>query len=214
MRATSRGRAVIVSPCRANRIDDREQEPVQRPRAEPGEEPVLVPFDAAGAFAPSSGQVAGGEGDPEEDEDDLGDVPHRHIQGCRVEAEPAGEQLEVEVAEHGVGDDLKDRVEGDEHGGGFAVATGEVVPDEHHGDAAGQADDDEAGAIGRQVGEHQPGESEHERRADHPVEHQRCSHEGAVGGDLRRSGSSAPWRAPGTSSPAGRWRSGARPIRS
>ncbi len=72
----------------------------------------------------------------------------------------------------------------DENGGGFAVAASEVVPDEHHGDAAGEADDDQTGAVLGQVGEEQPGESEHEGGPDHPVEDEGGAHELAVGGDL------------------------------
>ena len=37
---------------------------------------------------------------PEEDEDVEGDLPHRDIQALSVEAQPAGEDREVEPAEH------------------------------------------------------------------------------------------------------------------
>ena len=107
----------------------------------------FVPFDAVAGFAPSAGEVAGGERDAEEDENDLGDLPHRHVESGGVEPEPSREQFEVEVAEDGVGEDLEDRVERDEDCGGFAVAAGKVVPDQHHRDTAGEADDDQTGSI-------------------------------------------------------------------
>ena len=70
---------------------------------------------------------------------------------CLRQAEPAGQHRQVEPAEGPERDDLEDRVEGHEHRRGLAVAAGEVVPDDHHGDAAGQADDDQPGAVLGQV---------------------------------------------------------------
>ena len=58
---------------------------------------------------------------------------------------------------------------------------GEVVPDEDHGDAAGEADDDQAGAQLGEVGEEHPGEGEHQQRADHPVQDERDAQGAAVG---------------------------------
>ena len=95
----------------------------------------------------------------------------------------SGQHREVEPAEGGEREDLEDRVERDQDGGGLRVAAGQVVPDQHHRDAPGQPDDDQPGAVGRQVRQHQPGEGEHQRRADHPVEHQAGDQQPAVGGD-------------------------------
>ena len=75
------------------------------------------------------------------------------MEALRVEAEPARQHGQVEVAEQRVGDDLEERVEDDENRRALAVAAGDVVPDQHHGDAARQPDDDDAGAIGGLVGE-------------------------------------------------------------
>ena len=69
------------------------------------------------------------------------------------EAEPAGQHLQVEPAERGEGDDLEHRVDRDQHGGRLPVAAGQVVPDQHHRDAPGQPDDDQAGAVRGLVGE-------------------------------------------------------------
>ena len=99
------------------------------------------------------------------------------------QAEPAGQHREVEPAEHGEHDDLEDRVERDQNGGGLAVTAGEVVPDDDHRDAAGQADDDQPGAVLGQVGQQQPGQREHQRRTEHPVQDQRLRQQLAVAGD-------------------------------
>jgi len=86
--------------------------------------------------------------------------------------------------QQGEGDDLEDGVERDEDRGGLPVPAGEVVPDEDHRDAAGQADDDEAGAVLRQVGQQQPREGEHERGSEDPVEQDRHREQGPVAGDV------------------------------
>ena len=75
-----------------------------------------------------------------------------HRDPYTAQAVPAGQQLQVEVAEGGVGEDLEDGVEGDEDGGHLPVAAREIVPDQHDGDAAGQPDEDDPGAVGGLVG--------------------------------------------------------------
>ena len=52
----------------------------------------------------------------------------------------------------------------------FPSAEGKVVPDEDHVDAAGQPDDDQAGAELGEIGEEQPGQGERQGRPDHPTE--------------------------------------------
>lgn len=108
----------------------------------------LVPLPPLRPLAQGAGGEPGDEGHAEEDEHGLSHPPDRQAQADGGQAEPAGQHLEVEVAEEGEGDDLEQRVDGHEDRGGFPVAAGEVVPDEDHGDAAGQADDDEPGPIG------------------------------------------------------------------
>jgi hypothetical protein len=70
-----------------------------------------------------------------------------------AQAEPAGQQAQVEPAEQAERQHLEDRVQGHEHGGGLTVAAGQVVPDDDHGDAAGQPDDDQPSAVCGQVGQ-------------------------------------------------------------
>jgi len=63
------------------------------------------------------------------------------------------ETQQVEVTEQGEGQDLEDRIERHQDGGRLPVPAGEVVPDKDHGDAAGQAHEDEAGAVSGLVGQ-------------------------------------------------------------
>ena len=102
------------------------------------------------------------------------------LEALGLQAEPAREHGQVEVAEQRVGGELEDRVEHDEHGGALAVAAGDLVPDEHHRDAPRQPDDDHAGAVRGLVGEEDPGEREHQQRPDDPGQEQRDAEEAAV----------------------------------
>ena len=49
------------------------------------------------------------------------------------------------------------------------VALGQVVPDDDHGDAAGQADHDQAVHVLGLVAEEDDGQGEHQERSDDPV---------------------------------------------
>ena len=109
---------------------------------------LVVPVAPAPAKADPAGEEAGGERDAEEDQHGPGDLPEADLESLGVETEPARQHGQVEVAEQRVGRQLEDRVEDDEHRGAVAVAAGELVPDQHHRDAAGETDDDHAGAIG------------------------------------------------------------------
>ena len=148
-----------------------------------GRKRLLVPLPASAGLADGAGEEAGEQREAEEDEHRLGDGPDRDVEVGGVEAEPVGKHRQVEPAEHGVHDDLEERVDGDEDGRQFPAAAGQVVPDEDHGDAAGQPDDDQAGAQLGQVGQEHPGEGEHQQRPDQPVQHQRQG-EGATVGQL------------------------------
>ena len=143
----------------------------------------LVPVPAPGPLADGAGQVSGYQRDAEKHGHCGGDLGDGHMQAGGLQPEPAGQHLQVEEAQRGVEQDLEDRVERDQDRGHLAVAAGQVGPDQHHRDAPGQADQDDPGAVGGLVREQQPGQREHDRRADHPVEQQRDGHHPAVGGD-------------------------------
>ena len=68
------------------------------------------------------GEEPGGERDAEEDQDGAGDLPDAWLEALRVEAEPARQHGQVEVAEERERDDLEERVEDDKQCGAVAVA--------------------------------------------------------------------------------------------
>ncbi|MBP2333206.1 hypothetical protein JOF33_001905 [Corynebacterium freneyi] len=149
-----------------------------------GDESRFVPVAALGFLSDDAGDDAGEQRDAQEHDDGDDDGPEGEFGAGGFQAEPRRQDLQVEPAEHAEHEHLEDGVDGHEHGGGFAVAAGQVAPHEDHGDAAGEADDDQPGAQGGLVGEENPGQGEHEGGANHPVEQQRDGHEPFVGGDF------------------------------
>src|SRR6202012_391457 len=64
---------------------------------------------------------------------------------------------------------LKDTVDGDEASNIVRVAFGKLIPDEHHRDAARDADQNEASQVCRLAAQKDDGRKEHEDGPDHPV---------------------------------------------
>src|ERR1039458_3836285 len=151
MRATSSGSEVIFWPCGANRRRTVNSRPYSatgailgrnrvsyqsRPRARSPSVRVRYPatsgmprktatapaLSAAGPLAERAGQIPGHQRDAEEDRDRAGDLGDGHVQAGGLQAEPAGQDLEIEEAEHGVEQDLEDRVQRDQHGRHLAVS--------------------------------------------------------------------------------------------
>ena len=79
---------------------------------------------------------------------------------------------------------LKDAVDGDETGNVVGVAFGQFVPHQHHCDAAGDADQDQAAHVGRFTAQKDDCEQEHQHGADEPVLHQREPEDALVAKDL------------------------------
>ncbi len=79
---------------------------------------------------------------------------------------------------------LEDAVEGHQPSSVFRVSLRQFVPDNHHRNAAGQADHDEAHHVLRVVVQEQDGQGEHQYRADQPVLHERQTENLPVAEDL------------------------------
>ena len=143
---------------------------------------------ALGPLAERAREEPGQQGDAEEHEHALGDLPDGDVDPVTVQPKPSGQHVQVEPAEQREGEDLEQRVECHQHRRQFPIPAGQVVPDQHHGDAPGQTDDDQTGAVLRQIRQHQPGEREHHGRPDDPVEHQREGERPPVGDDVPDAG--------------------------
>ena len=100
------------------------------------------------------------------------------------EAEPRRQQRREEVRVDREEQHLEDRVERDEAGAVLGVALREVVPHDHHRDAAREADEDEAEHVLGLVAQEDDREPEHQQRADDPVLHEREREHALVAEDL------------------------------
>jgi len=92
------------------------------------------------------------------------------------DSEPTGKDGNEHVGINRKQQDLKNGVKSHQSGGILPVSLGKIVPDDHHGDAPGKANEDDPVHI-RQIGillsgeefEKGDGQSEHQYRAQHPV---------------------------------------------
>ncbi len=126
----------------------------------------VLPFSLSSA---NRVMMPGQERDAEIDEDALGDLAHGDIDGRSREPEPGREDGDEDVGVDREEQDLEDRVEGDQAGRILPVPLGQVVPDDDHGDAAGQADHDQAVHVLGLVAQEDDGQGEHQERPDDPV---------------------------------------------
>jgi hypothetical protein len=140
---------------RGEEHEDREEQADERPGPGPLEEDGVVPGGAGEPAEREAREDRGGEGDAEEDGDGLGDDGVGDAGGVAA-ADDRDEEDGEGCEEH----HLEDRVNGHEDGAVLAVAAGEAGPDEDHGDAAGDADEDQAFAEAGLVWEECPGEGE------------------------------------------------------
>jgi hypothetical protein len=146
-----------------------------------GHESPLVPLAALDLQQHEAREHAGEEWDAQVDENALGDRGHGNVHLHGFEPQPAGNRGQERSTQYdGEEQHLEDRVERHQAGGVLAVAVREIVPDNDHGDAAGQADQDEPGHILGLVAEKQHRQRKHQDGADHPVLNQRQDQYAAV----------------------------------
>ena len=118
-------------------------------------------------------QHAGDAGNSQVDQDALGNLPNRDIDHRARETEEWRQDRHEEPRVDAVEQHLEDRVEGNEAGGVLGRPLGDLVPDDHHGDAAGEADHDQADHVLGFVGQEDDRQREHQDRPDDPVLNQR-----------------------------------------
>ena len=110
--------------------------------------------------------------------------PMLDVDDAALETEQRRQLGHEDPGEEAVEEHLEDAVEGDEAGGVLGVALGELVPDDDHGDAARQADHDEADHVLGVVVQEDDRQEEHEQRPDDPVLHQREPEDPVVAKDV------------------------------
>lgn len=152
---------------RCEEDDDGVKKTDQRPRPEVLEEGLFIPLRADKFAETETSDDGSAEGDAEEDADTdgYGVVRQSSNSGIVISADDA----DKEDCKGGEEDHLQHRVDSHKNGTVLRVTSREAVPDEHHGDAASQTDEDETGSQVGFVGEESPCEGEHEERRDNPV---------------------------------------------
>ena len=129
-------------------------------------------------------QHAGEERDAEVDEHASRDLADGDVHGRPLEAEERRQLGDEDPGEDAVEEHLEDGVEGDEAGSVLGVALGELVPDDHHRDAAREAHHDESDHELRVVVQEDDRQQEHDDRPDDPVLHQREAEDPVVAEDV------------------------------
>ena len=132
----------------------------------------MVPLLGSEAKQQEAGQDAGGERDAEVDAHALCDLADAHVHRGAVQTEQARKHGDEHIRIHGIEQHLEYRVEGHQPRRVLAVTLGQFVPDDDHGDAAGQTDHDHALHKCRLIGKQEDREEEHEDGAHYPVLHE------------------------------------------
>ena len=137
-----------------------------------------------------------------------GDLADRDVHDRALQAQPRGQHRGEEPGVDAEEEHLEDGVEGHESRAVLGVALGQVVPHDDHGDAARQADEDQAQHVLRPVAQEEHGQAEHEQRTDDPVLQERQAQHLLVLGRPGAAPRTSPWPAADTSSGSGRSASG------
>ena len=180
-------------PLEGEHDNNGEEQGDQRDRGNDRNEFVVIPIAPFERDENDATQHPRGERDPEVNHhagEDLSDghigqrFPTEPLHAGQVDAEqtrqPGDEDPRVETEGH----NLEDAVERDQTGAVFAVALGQVVPNEDHGDAAGDAHEDEADHVVRVIAEKKDRQDKHQDRTNHPVLQQRQPDDLRVGENL------------------------------
>ena len=100
-----------------------------------------------GAEQEDPGQQAGQERNPQIDEHRFGDFSHADVDDASRQPEDRRQHGDKDVGVDAEEEHLEDAVERHQTGRILAVTFGQLVPDDHHRDAAGQADQDQADHV-------------------------------------------------------------------
>ena len=133
---------------------------------------LLIPFPALGLEQHEPRQHPGKEGNTQINQHTLSNRPDgdpRQVHIPKLDTKQRWQHFDKQPCIDRVKEHLKDRVERDQTGRIFGIALGQLVPDDHHGDAPGQADHDEADGVFRPIREEREGQAEHQQRTDHPI---------------------------------------------
>ena len=116
---------------------------------------------------------AGDHRDPQVDEDGLRQLADADFDRRALQAHRPGQHGDKDVGVDAVEQHLENTIESHQARRVLGIALRQLVPHDHHGDAARQPDQDQADHVLRVVVQEEDGQHEHQDRADDPVLHQR-----------------------------------------
>ncbi len=131
-----------------------------------------------------SGRHAGQKRNAEIHQHALGDFADADVDHGALNTEPGRDQGHEQVGVDRIEQHLKDRVEGHQSRAVFGIALGQVIPHDDHGDAAGEADHDEAHHVLGLVAQKEQRQPGHQHRPHHPVLQQGQAKHALVAEDL------------------------------
>jgi arsenical-resistance protein len=109
------------------------------------------------------------QGDPQKNGDALGDFRHGDIKPVPLGAPPAGEDGQEEIAQKGIHENLKKRIQRHEQSRQFVAPPGQKVPKQDHGDAPGEPHQNQPRAVMGEIRQQNPGQREHDERSHNPI---------------------------------------------
>jgi hypothetical protein len=184
MRTTSSGMVTISLPLRLNMTTMVNSRAIERDRTDLWYELVVIPLLRDKAQQDHPCQNPGDARNSQVDEDALGNLPDRDIDHGTGEPEKWRQDRHEQPGVDAVEQYLEDRVEGHEAGSVLGRPLGNLVPDDHHGDAAGEADHDQADHVLGFVRQEDDRQREHQDRPDDPVLKQRQAKDFLVDEDV------------------------------
>ena len=173
MRTTSSGIGDDQIALEGEHHQDGEEQGDQGDRADLGDEGLVIPLLAFDPRQDHVGEEAGDEGDAQVDEDGFGNLADGDVHRHALQSKPGGQHRDKDIGIHAVEQHLEDAVEGHQPGGILGITFGQLVPHDHHGDAARQADHDQPSHVFGIVVQEDDRQHEHQDGADDPVLQQR-----------------------------------------
>ena len=129
----------------------------------------LVPFFPFGFQPDHSGNDPGDKGDTQVNKDAFGNLADGDVHHRAFQPEPTGQDGDENIGIDREEKDLENGVKGHQSGAVFRVPRGQFVPDDDHGNTAGQADHDQTHHVFRVAGQKKDGQKKHQDGTDDPV---------------------------------------------
>ena len=163
-----------------------EEQGEERERADAGDEASAIPLIPFEADESEAGEEPSHKRNAQVEAHALRDLADSDLDNAAFQAEPLRQHRQECPGIKTVEEHLKDAVDGHESGHIVRVAFRQLVPDQHHRNAASDADQDQATHISRFAAQEDDGQEKHQHRADDPVLHLRQAENALVAEDLSK----------------------------